>query len=386
MSTPDDRVRGFPAFGAQSGRGQFARSWWGRAWISAMEDTALDLRQLKQGRKYAAAGRVGPITVSPGRIAAVVDDEDGQFRTEVRLSELTAQEWDRFLDRVASRSGHLAALLDRDMPHDLVEAADDAGVHLLPGIGDLDPDCDCPGWELPCRHAAALSFQASWLLDADPFVLLLMRGKGERELLDELQRRNAPRFVRTGDDDAPAEQAYADVPGPLPELDEFTPTGGPSVPGAPGIPAETFTLLVGNARHTAGALLSAQPKPTRKQDAVRIAATHPETADRLRPADRGEDFDRAVLAWRHGGRAGLEVFETTWTPPAQVVARAKTALAEVMDDPGYGLDVERNHCTVSGTGVQLRAGKDGLWYPYRDQWPAGAPEADPGVLFAALLG
>src|SRR6185369_9803457 len=70
----DDRVRGFPAFGAG---GHLARSWWGRAWVRAMEDTALDLRQLKKGRKYAAAGLVGPITISPGRIAAVVDDADG---------------------------------------------------------------------------------------------------------------------------------------------------------------------------------------------------------------------------------------------------------------------------------------------------------------------
>ncbi|WP_181772083.1 SWIM zinc finger family protein [Amycolatopsis pittospori] len=380
MSTPDDRVRGFPAFGPQGGHGQFARSWWGRAWINAMEDTALDLRQLKQGRKYAAAGRVGPITVSPGRIGAVVDDQEGQYRTEVRLAELTDSEWESFLDRVASRAGHLAALLDRDMPHDLVEAADDAGVHLLPGIGDLDPDCDCPGWELPCRHAAALSFQASWLLDADPFVLLLMRGKGERELLDELQRRNAPRFVRTGDDDTPAERAYADEPAPLPDLDEFAPTGGPTVPGAPDIPAETFALLIGNASSTASALLSEQPKLTRKQDAVRIAAAHPDTAERLRTDER------AVLAWRHGGRTGLEVLETSWTPPAQAMGRARAAFAEVVDEPGEGLDVERNHCTVHGTGVQVRLGKDGLWYPYRDQWPAGPPEADPGVLFAALLG
>ncbi|WP_410579442.1 SWIM zinc finger family protein [Amycolatopsis sp. lyj-108] len=386
MSTPDDRVRGFPAFGRQGGHGQFARSWWGRAWINAMEDTALDLRQLKQGRKYAAGGRVGPITVSPGRIAAVVDDQEGQYRTEVRLAELTEDEWDRFLDRVASRAGHLAALLDRDMPHDLVEAADDAGVHLLPGIGDLDPDCDCPGWELPCRHAAALSFQASWLLDADPFVLLLMRGKGERELLDELQRRNAPRFVRTGDDGVPAEQAYADEPGPLPDLAAFVPAGGPTVPGAPDIPSETFALLVANAGQAAGALLTSQPKLTRKQDAVRLAATRPEVADRLRPAENGADFDRAVLAWRHGGRAGLEVLETAWTPPSQAMGRARAAFTEVVDDPGQGLDVERNHCTVHGTGVQVRLGKDGLWYPYRDQWPAGPPEADPGALFAALLG
>ncbi|MEV6912671.1 SWIM zinc finger family protein [Amycolatopsis sp. NPDC051071] len=380
MSTPDDRVRGFPAFGPQGGHGQFARSWWGRAWINAMEDTALDLRQLKQGRKYAAAGRVGTITVSPGRIAAVVDDQEGQYRTEVRLAELTDTEWESFLDRVASRAGHLAALLDRDMPHDLVEAADDAGVHLLPGIGDLDPDCECPGWELPCRHAAALSFQASWLLDADPFVLLLMRGKGERELLDELQRRNAPRFVRTGDDDTAPERAYADEPGPVPDLGEFVPAGGPTVPGAPGIPEATFALLIGNAGYAASALLAEQPKLTRKQDAVRIAATHPETGERLRPDDR------AVLAWRYGGRAGLDVLETAWNPPSQAMGRARAAFAEVVDEPGEGLDVERNHCTVHGTGVEVRLGKDGLWYPYRDQWPAGPPEADPGTLFAALLG
>ncbi|MEC3976789.1 SWIM zinc finger family protein [Amycolatopsis sp. H20-H5] len=286
--TEDDLVRGFPAFAAAGGRGPFARSWWGRAWVTAMEETALDQRQLRQGRRYAAAGLVGPITVSPGRIAAVVDGEgDGQYRTELRLAELTGVEWDRFLDRVASRAGHLAALLDRDMPHDLVAAADDAGVHLLPGIGDLDPECDCPGWELPCRHAAALSFQVSWLLDADPFVLLLMRGKGEREVLDELQRRNAPRLVRAGrgDEDVLAREAYARNGEPVPEVGDVVATGRLTVPSAPGIPAETFAMLAENAVEAAKAMLATPeaPRLTRAQDAVRLAATFPgsPTAARL---------------------------------------------------------------------------------------------------------
>jgi uncharacterized Zn finger protein len=83
----------------------------------------------------------------------------------------------------------LAGRSGRDMPHDLVEAAAAADVPLLPGIGDLQPECDREGWELPCRHAAALCFQAAWLLDADPFVLLLSRGLGEEELTGELRRR-----------------------------------------------------------------------------------------------------------------------------------------------------------------------------------------------------
>ncbi|WP_103339383.1 SWIM zinc finger family protein [Amycolatopsis sp. CA-126428] len=358
----DDRVRGFPAFGAA---GHLARSWWGRAWVRAMEDTALDLRQLKKGRKYAAAGLVGPITVSPGRIAAVVEDADGgPYRTQLRLAELSEPDWTRLLDRVASRAGHLAALLDRDLPPDLVEAA---GVDLLPGIGDLDPECDCPGWELPCRHAAALSFQASWLLDADPFLLLLMRGKGEREIREELESRTAP---------VPAVEPAADrVPGELPDLAGFRPSGAPSIPAAPGVPAEAFALLAANGAGRARALAEGRPWPGRRQDAVRLAAEFPSVAGRL---GEGAGFARAVAAWRYGGPDGLEVLETPWTPPKAAVAAARAALADVAGEPVF----ERNHCTVGE--VQLRLDRRGRWHPYRREgrtwWPAGVPENDPGLL------
>lgn len=357
-----DDVRGFPAFGAG---GRLARSWWGRAWVRAMEDTALDLRQLKAGRKYAAAGLVGSITVSPGGIAAVVDDADGgPFRTELRLAVLSEADWTQFLDRVASRAGHLAALLDRDMPHDLVTAADDAGVHLLPGIGDLDPECDCPGWELPCRHAAALSFQASWLLDADPFVLLLMRGKGEREIREELESRTAPK----------AELVVENrTPGVLPDLAEFAPSGAPSIPAAPGVPAEAFALLAANAAVQARAVLAGEPWPGRRVDTVRLAADFPSVASQL---GEGAEFERAVAAWTHGGRAGLEVLDSSWSPPKAALAAARAALAD--EAPVF----ERNRCTAGD--VQLRLDRAGRWHPYRREggewWPSGPPEADPGLL------
>ena len=183
----NQRVRGFPAFPKGKRRSRFARTWWGNAWLQAMEDIALDPDQLRHGRRYAFGGHVGPIAVSPGRIAATVQDELGEHRTELSIAELADAGWDRFLDRLSARSGHIAALLEGEMPADLVDSAADAGVRLLPGMGDLEPDCDCPGFEHPCRHAAALGYQASWLLDADPFVLLLMRGRGRPELLAQLR-------------------------------------------------------------------------------------------------------------------------------------------------------------------------------------------------------
>lgn len=229
---------GFPAFPATKRKpGRFARTWWGNAWLQAMEDTSLDLGQLKRGRTFAYAGLVGPITVSAGRLAAQVTSDDGAVHhTVVLVDRLSDAQWRRFLDEVAAKAGHLAALLDRDMPQDLVEAAADADVPLLPGIGDLQPECDCEGWELPCTHAAALCFQAAWLLDADPFVLLLLRGLGQEEVTGELRERAAAR--------ARPAQAPALAAEPLPAL---PPVSGPPrklvVPAAPGVdPAELAAI------------------------------------------------------------------------------------------------------------------------------------------------
>ncbi|MFF2623869.1 SWIM zinc finger family protein [Oerskovia jenensis] len=200
---------GFPAFPptgtATKGAVRRGQSWWARAWVRAMEEFALDAGPLKKGRAYARTGRVGSITVSPGAVQARVQDDDGEmYHTVVSLEPLTDDEWDRFLRTLASRSGRLAALLTGEMPRDVVAAAVDADVTLLPGIGDLEPECDCPTWDLPCLHAAALSYQAGWLLDADPFVLFLLRGRSREQVLDALRGLSSP-----GPDPAPSPPAAA---------------------------------------------------------------------------------------------------------------------------------------------------------------------------------
>ncbi|MGZ3145516.1 hypothetical protein ACVDFE_26665 [Lentzea chajnantorensis] len=56
-------ARGFAAFPKTKRR--VATTWWGKTWVKALEDTALDTAVIRMGRRYAHAGVVGPITVSP---------------------------------------------------------------------------------------------------------------------------------------------------------------------------------------------------------------------------------------------------------------------------------------------------------------------------------
>ena len=356
-------VRGFPAFAPQRAGTRFATSWWGRAWIKAMEDTSLDHVLLRKGRAHAKSGTLGPLTVSPGRLAATA----GELNTVVHVEQLTDAEWERFLDQVAAKAGHLAALLDGDMPHDLVEAAEAASVALLPAVGDLEPSCDCLDWGHPCQHAAALCYQASWLLDDDPFVLLLLRGRDRRDLLDELRARHpSPTAPPAGVDVA---EAYAHGVPPLPDppVDLPEPAFAQLEPG-PGVDPRILRVLAADAALRARALLSgtAPAVLTEFQDRVRLSAAH----------DLSDGPD--IRAWRYGGVEGLDVQQRPWTPPKQARARAQAAWTSQNLPEATAW---RNHWTLGDR--QLRYGRDGLWYPFVDRsgewWPAAPPERDPAA-------
>lgn len=417
----DGHERTFAALPATHGRG-FAQSWWGQAWLKALEDTALDLAQLKAGRRLARAGAVGAVSVRPGRITAVVQDRDGTpRRSDVLLQRLSEDEWDRFLGMAVERAGHIAALLDREMPPHLVEDAAAAGVELLPGIGDLEPECDCDAWD-HCGHTAALCYQVARLLDQDPFVLLLMRGRAERELLDELQVRSvaqaeaeeAPAQEQEGaQEGVDADEAYAEgaILPPLPDLPPLPPEPGlpPSLDTeaepAPGLDVSALEFLAAQAAVEARRMLAealspgherhpAEQELTPDEDAVRLAtvAPAPVAARLATAADRGRDgLPLAVRAWEYGGPAALSVLEEEWTPEADALARARAALDAAWEDGERPrLRAARNRWTVVGSDAQLRHGADGRWWPYRKErgrWaPAGPAAHDPATALAVATG
>ncbi|MFC0625527.1 SWIM zinc finger family protein [Kribbella deserti] len=397
-----EQARGFPAFPAQRGRSTRGQSWWGRAWVQALEDTSLDADQLRKGRRYANSGQVGTITISPGRIAATVHGPHDSYDAVVLVDRLSDADWDRFLEQIAARSGFLAALLDGEMPHALVEAAGDAGVPLLPGIGDLDPSCSCESWELPCQHAAALCYQTAWLLDEDPFILLLLRGQDRDTLLERLHAATpvpaAPPAETSTQPGVPSE-GLPDVPaapGPL-AIDDLPVTG---IEPPDGLDPSTLPLLVidavGRARRMFAGLVAGEMPPAELndwQDAVRLAANYPPLEARLASATgRAAELPTAVRAWSYGGAEGLDVLENSWAPTTGEAARARAELVAAWDDESLEVELMDNRLTLT-TGSetrQLRLDRLGRWHPYEllDQvWaPAGSPDRDPVGVIAALEG
>ncbi|MFE9312559.1 SWIM zinc finger family protein [Streptomyces sp. NPDC088353] len=401
----------------RTGSRAFAATWWGQAWVDALEASTLDSGRLSRGRTYARKGMVGPVTVTSGVLRAEVEGSaPWPYDAAVHLRVLTDAQWDTLLAAIATQVGRTAALLDGEMPADLVDDARTAGVPLLPEPSELDPECSCPDWGYPCKHAAALCYATAVHLDDDPFWLFTLRGRTKDTVLAALRTR---RQMLTGTasttadaprgEGVPARDAFAAWNGtftpPTPETAGTAPgetdTVLPPLTTAPA-PGTPFTLddLEALTRDTAQRARSLAAGHTASltcapvEDAVRLAATGISEdwfhqlvhATGLAP----RDFARLVRALHHGGPAGLAVARAPLAPDPAAMAAARTALLEP-DSAEVRLRVWRNRLTAHNEGIQIRLGPDNRWHPYTredrgtaaDWWPCAPATADPVAALVA---
>jgi uncharacterized Zn finger protein len=403
--------------------GEFGRTWWGRAWLEALEQRArLDPDRLPRGRDYARSGAVGELTVAPGQARARVQGRKTEpYEVRIRVRRFTDDEWDRVLAAISARLGHAAALLDGELPPEIADDAAAAGLDLLPGGGELGPRCTCPDDADPCKHSAAACYLLTDALDADPFTLFLLRGRTRDQVLAGIRARR--RGAEAGAPTADLARSAAAQPAADEGVDARTAFGAPE-PAAP-IPAVPLPPR----RPGAPAALPVDPPPWRsglREDLMELAADAASRAwemavglsadaglglepdaDLARRAARAlgtpafaglaarsgvaeRDLARQALAWRQGGLAGLESLHAEWDPAADdpdaglLLAAARTALRA---KTGAAQVITGGNRVTAGR-LQLRLGRDLRWYPYArsdEDWePSGAPEADPARALADL--
>jgi uncharacterized Zn finger protein len=381
-----------------AGKRPFGATWWGKAWVDALEQRArLDPNRLPRGRTYARTGAVGELEVRAGEIvAAVQGSRPKPYKVTVRVRTYSEKEWDRTLAALASQVGHLAALLDGEMPPGVADDLAAAKIDLLPGAGEVQPRCSCPDWAEPCKHSAAVCYLVADTLDSDPFLLFLMRGRDQDSLLAGLRAKRASNGTRTGrgapdlgpgqaaawstDVGVNARQAWArwttmsaGGPPPIPAIPLPPPKHGrPTVlavdpPVGSGLTPTSLQQLADDAAQRAWEL--AHGEQSTGLELPKGADLARRAAGMLTPTGQGtirelassagvpaQDLLNQALAWQKGGIEGLFVLLEVWEAPRDSMMRGLAML-------GGQATVRRNRATSGER--QLRLGRDGRWYPFR---------------------
>ena len=372
-------------------RPAFAETWWGRAWVTALEETArLDPDRLARGRTYARQGAVQDLVVQPGVVRGRVTGAQGRTHAaEIAVRTIPAEAWDAVADLVATRSVHAAAMAEGELDPEIVDDARAAGVELFPGPDDLRPKCTCPDWADLCQHTAALAYLVAAELDRDPALLFLVRGLGREQLSSIL------RVGRHGDSEQSelatdidrfgvvAAEAWSGRALDEPWQSPIVPAG-PLAPRHPGHPAPwegqvpvgdpvdpmRTTELAGDAAVRAWAMLvdgaTSALRLSARGDIARRAAMC-ETSRQLEVLAGRTRLTVTALkawvdAWRLAGDDGVAVVadNDSWLIDQTLLAAGRDALVE--------LGVSKRSIALSydslgmPQGVKLVIGGDGLWY------------------------
>jgi uncharacterized Zn finger protein len=178
---------------ARSKRGAIGEQWWSRRFIDVLESFGMSGR-LTRGRNYARRGQVIGFELTTGYVTAQVQgSRPVPYSVRIQVLPLTARQWAKVEQALASQALFRAKLLAGEMPHEIEEVFAACGTPLFPAsLADMEMHCSCPDWEVPCKHLAAVCYVLAEDFDDDPFGMLAWRGRDREALLGSLRLVSAP--------------------------------------------------------------------------------------------------------------------------------------------------------------------------------------------------
>lgn len=361
---------------------------WSEAWADAIAAGVLGSnRNVGRGRGLAARGGVHSVEVEPGQLSGRVDVAGGEERLvpQVGIRPMSDEQWRRLIDLIVEHGPLSAAVLTGELPFALHELSSDVGAPVMPEAEHTSVDCTCPEWSDTCVHAVALGFVLVDIVSADPWSLLLLRGRDRSDLIDAIRTLRADRagveVTETSDEPrepdlgVPAAAAHRRTPTALPTAAQIPRRPGEPVLWATAPPADSgldLSELRSAAADAAvravemlantgvsGAQLSVEADIARR--AHRLTSAD-DTGDMellrelaVRSGRSAEELETWALAWGQGGEEGFVMLTLRWEPAPPAMEPAVSVLGEPTR-------ISRN--VASKGSVQLRLDQDGCWWRF----------------------
>ena len=156
---------------------KFGRTWWGLQWLNALERIDYSNR-LPRGRNYASKGAVKNIEFKKNVIhARVAGTRPSPYKIKMVVPLFSPDEQQQLLNAIRNNPILLSRLLNRELPASLLKVARERNIQIFPtSWRDIEMNCSCPDWAVPCKHIAAVVYTIATSIDENPFVVFELHG------------------------------------------------------------------------------------------------------------------------------------------------------------------------------------------------------------------
>lgn len=156
---------------------QIAKTWWGEAWCTNLENYADYRNRIGRGKRHVRADTVIDMKMKGGTIKARVQgSRRTPYRVEIEIDPMPEARYKAVLKSLDSRIENLEALVNGDFPMAMKSLFTDLKSGLFPNPREIHFTCSCPGWASMCKHVAAVLYGIGNRLDHDPLLFFAMRG------------------------------------------------------------------------------------------------------------------------------------------------------------------------------------------------------------------
>jgi len=165
----------------------FCKTWWGNAWLQALSHIDYSNR-IPRGARYARNGSVKSVEFDDNKIKAKVQgSRRTPYSVTMEVNKFTKEETERLMDGILANPAIVPQLLNMNLSPAVLDIAKKAKLKVFPDSWrDLDMDCSCPDWAVPCKHIAAVVYMIGLEIDNNPFLVFQLHGV---DILEELKKR-----------------------------------------------------------------------------------------------------------------------------------------------------------------------------------------------------
>ena len=161
---------------------KIARTFWGEAWCDHLEKFSDYQNRLPRGRTYARNGSVCHLSISKGKIEAIVSGSE-LYKIDIDITPLSTNKWKHVRQQCAGQIGSMLELLQGRFSDNVMKIVTDQEKGLFPKPGEIKLACNCPDWAGMCKHIAAVLYGVGARLDHQPELLFLLRNVDQEQLI-----------------------------------------------------------------------------------------------------------------------------------------------------------------------------------------------------------
>ena len=164
------------------GRGNIAKTFWGKAWCDNLERYSDYENRLPRGRTYVRNGSVIDLKITEGKVQAQVMGSS-LYQVAVSVSAVPARQWQAISADCAGSIASLVELLQGRLSKGVMERICTANTGLFPAPKEICFTCSCPDWAAMCKHVAAVLYGIGVRLDEQPELLFNLRRVDAKNLV-----------------------------------------------------------------------------------------------------------------------------------------------------------------------------------------------------------